>query len=193
MKDLGPPSWGTGLWSRTGSLMCGPVGSLVVGGGGGIVFQGGQAFIQNSTIALNKAKKHVGGVVTIFGTLDLNNVTITGNVADDDNNNDGDGGGLFSFGTVTMKNSIVAGNTDKSGQSHDCIGNIFSQGHNILGVKDGCGFSGLDGVDGDKVGTAASPKDPKLGPLAGNGGPVPTYSLMAGSPAIDGGQIAASL
>jgi hypothetical protein len=42
-------------------------------------------------------------------------------------------------------------------------------------------------VSGDKVGTAASPIDPKLGPLADNGGPTKTNALLAGSPALDAG------
>jgi hypothetical protein len=37
------------------------------------------------------------------------------------------------------------------------------------------------------VGIAANPIDPKLGPLASNGGPTKTMALLAGSKAIDAG------
>jgi hypothetical protein len=37
------------------------------------------------------------------------------------------------------------------------------------------------------VGTAANPIDPRLAPLASNGGPTKTHALLAGSPAIDRG------
>ena len=37
------------------------------------------------------------------------------------------------------------------------------------------------------MGTSADPLDPKLGPLANNGGPTKTHALLAGSPAIDHG------
>jgi hypothetical protein len=43
----------------------------------------------------------------------------------------------------------------------------------------------MTATTGDQVGTGASPIDPKLGPLANNGGPSLTHALLAGSPAID--------
>jgi hypothetical protein len=39
----------------------------------------------------------------------------------------------------------------------------------------------------DLVGTSDDPLDPRLGPLANNGGPTRTHALLAGSPAIDRG------
>src|SRR5262249_1258204 len=43
------------------------------------------------------------------------------------------------------------------------------------------------GGSGNRVGTAASPIDPKLGTLKDNGGPTQTRALLTGSPAIDAG------
>ena len=40
---------------------------------------------------------------------------------------------------------------------------------------------------GNLIGTAGSPIDPLLGPLANNGGPTMTHALLTGSPAIDAG------
>jgi hypothetical protein len=37
------------------------------------------------------------------------------------------------------------------------------------------------------VGTAASPIDPRLGPLQDNGGPTQTMALLSGSPALNAG------
>jgi hypothetical protein len=65
-------------------------------------------------------------------------------------------------------------------------GDFTSGGHNLIG--DGTGSTGfVNGVNGDMVGTAANPIDPRLGPLANNGGPTQTHALLAGSPAIDHG------
>jgi hypothetical protein len=63
---------------------------------------------------------------------------------------------------------------------------MTSFGYNLLGQDEGC--AGLvNGVNGDKVGTAASPINPLLGPLTGNGGATQTHALFQGSPAIDAG------
>jgi hypothetical protein len=51
-------------------------------------------------------------------------------------------------------------------------------------IGDGSG-SGLTNTDGNQVGSASAPIDPKLGPLADNGGPTRTHALLLGSPAID--------
>jgi hypothetical protein len=56
-------------------------------------------------------------------------------------------------------------------------------------VGDGTGLTGMSNNDanGNMVGTAQAPIDPRLGPLQDNGGPTKTYALLAGSPAIDRG------
>src|SRR5207249_1539008 len=75
----------------------------------------------------------------------------------------GTGGG----GNVTLRNSIVAGNSDKQ-----CGGVITDGGHNLSFPNDGSGPATLHG-------------DPLLGPVQDNGGPSPTMMLGAGSPALD--------
>jgi hypothetical protein len=47
------------------------------------------------------------------------------------------------------------------------------------------GGSGISNTNGNQVGTSGSPIDPRIGPLANNGGPTRTHALLAGSPAID--------
>jgi predicted outer membrane repeat protein len=165
-------------------------------------FDGGAAYIldgpvtlRNVTISGNNAKHNGGGLmITSTTTLaDLNNVTIANNLADSDNNGSGDGGGIFKdTGTAQVRNSIIAGNFDTPGNSGsgtinpDCSGTFSSQGHNLIGRNAGCiGF--VNGVNGDKVGSGASPIDLHLGPLAKNGGSTENHLLLSGSPALDAG------
>jgi hypothetical protein len=57
-------------------------------------------------------------------------------------------------------------------------------GDDLLGVGNGCRLS-ASGISHDHVGSLATPLDPRLGPLARNGGPTRTRALLAGSPASD--------
>ena len=100
------------------------------------------------------------------------------------------GGGLFHVagGTFSVRNTIVALNLVAfGGNGPDAFGASFtSQGHNLVG--DGTASNGFtNDVNGDIVGTTANPIDPKLGPLANNGGRTKTHALLAGSRAIDHG------
>ena len=125
--------------------------------------------------------------------MNLNNLTITNNTADSDNDGTGDGGGIFNdAATVQVQNSIVAGNFDTPGntgggtKNPDCSGTFSTQGYNLIGRNDGCsGFA--NGVNADKVGTGASPINPLLVALANNGGSTQTHALLPGSPAINAG------
>ncbi|HLE27038.1 MAG TPA: choice-of-anchor Q domain-containing protein, partial [Anaerolineales bacterium] len=109
--------------------------------------------------------------------------------ADSDASGAGDGGGIRrASGTVTVKNTLMAGNTDaSSGTKHpDCSGTFTTQGYNLIGINTGCsGFT--NGVNGDQVGTSGSPLNPQLGPLSNNGGATLTHALLTPSPAIDKG------
>ncbi len=157
--------------------------------GGGIAAIATTLTIRNTTISGNQANDHGGGIqADASSVVDLANVTFTGNTADDDHNNTGDGGGIYrSSGVVTLRNTIVAGNQDgsPSGPIHqDCSGTLVSGGHNLIGRNDGCTFPA---TTGDIVGTAAGPIDAGLLPLTDNGGPTRTHALMSSSPAVDAG------
>ncbi len=84
--------------------------------------------------------------------------------------------------TVNMHNTIVwASQSDfvKNGG-----GTFVDDGHNF----DSDGTSGFtNGVNGDIVGTAGSPLNPGIRPLADNGGPVKTQALLPGSACMDAG------
>jgi hypothetical protein len=87
-------------------------------------------------------------------------------------------------------NDIVARNSAlNTGQGPDVYGAFDSLGHNLIGATNGSsGFI----APGDLAGSSASPLDPKLAPLADNGGPTLTMALLPGSPAIDAGDTAAA-
>ena len=169
---------GGAIFSETGPMQID--GSSISGNtaheGGGIYSKGDVATLTNVTISGNSATTLGGGINNNAGNLNATNVTITDNSA-------ATGSGIHrSGGTVSMQNSIVAGNLG----SADVSGSYTSLGYNLIGNGDGSsGFT--DGVNGDQVGTGGSPIDPVLGALADNGGPTLSHALLAGSTAIDGG------
>lgn len=80
---------------------------------------------------------------------------------------------------VSIRNTVIANNlgTDLTGAT--------SLGNNLIGAHDGAGF--VSGP-GDLVGTPVfDPIDPRLGPLADNGGLTGTHRPLPGSPLIDAG------
>ncbi|MFO1462853.1 MAG: choice-of-anchor Q domain-containing protein [bacterium] len=162
--------------------------------GGGIKISNGSLNLVNSTVSGNSANGGGGLYITALSTpvtVKILSSTITDNHA-----TAGEGGGLaMSAATasdisVTVQNSILAGNTAFI-EGADCTddnglsGTVVSQGFNLLGIDDQCSGE-FDGT-GDKIGTLASPLNPRLSALADNGGPTPSHALQAGSPAIDGG------
>jgi sugar lactone lactonase YvrE len=174
-------------------------GSVAVGGaaGGGGILNAGTLTLVDSTVAGNTSGR--GGGIDNEGTLTIRNSTVAGNsaggpgggvfnagvlaVSDSTiaDNAAGAGGGVFTSGPAEIYSTIVARNQALSGP--DVAGPFRSRGHNLIG--DGTGGSGFAATD--LVGTAASPIDPRLGPLQANGGPTPTLALLPGSPAIDAG------
>ena len=171
--------------------------------GGALLLAGGPVTLTNVTVSDNSAAASGGGIYvadisgpTFPPVVSLNNVTISDNIADNDNTRDGDGGGIFlQGGAVNVQNSIIAGNFDTPHNSGsmiapDCMGAFSSSGFNLIGRNDRCnGF--INGSNGDKVGTVFNPINPLLGPLVNNGGSTATQALLAGSPARDAGSPAA--
>ena len=158
----------------------------VVNDGGG----GAQLTVTNSTISGNVAGQTSGGLYNA-GTATLTGVTVTANISD-----------LFGFfpltapvpggivafdGSLTLNNTIVAGNIRHNVGSDDILGALDSASANNL-IGDGSNLTGVtDGTNGNQIGTAASPIDAKLGPLGNYGGRTQTHVLLPGSPAIDAG------
>jgi hypothetical protein len=150
--------------------------------GGGIDNYQGTMNISNSTIAGNSVTggddgAGGGGIDNRQGTMTISDCTIAGNSAMVFNGS-GFGGGIYnSAGTLHVGNTIIGGNT-ASFFGPDLVGNLGSQGHNLIGNTEG--GSGFDPTDLLNV-------DPMLGPLQDNGGPTFTMALLPGSPAIDAG------
>jgi predicted outer membrane repeat protein len=172
--------------------------------GGGI--HTGSANLSNCTVSGNSATTSSGGGIQAETSVTMTNCTVSGNMAATNGgglftvaatllhctiveNNADNGGGVFHqpAGTFNVRSTIIALNlTDFGGPGPDVSGFFTSQGHNLIGNgSGGTGFT--NGDNGDMIGTAANPIDPKLGPLQNNGGPTKTHALLAGSPAIDHG------
>lgn len=156
--------------------------------GGAIYNTGDVAAIRNCTFSGNSA--YVGGGLHNDGTVaSLTNSTFAQNAAGYQ------GGGISNGqgGTITsLASCIVATNTGGDGPPEFADGGVTaSAADNLIGTNDGHGVA--NGVNGNQVGTGASPLDPLLGPLGNNGGPTATHALLAGSPAIDAGGNPAAL
>lgn len=116
----------------------------------------------------------------------------------------GGAGGIFNtdaWPSASTINTIVASNSGGVGGpgvsgprpgspgpngAPDVQGSFTSLGYNLIGQADGSsGFT--NDVNGDLVGSTNAPIDPVLGPLADNGGPTFTMTLLHGSPALNAG------
>lgn len=160
-------------------------GSTASGGG---VFNGGSMAMTNSTLHANGAfgggavgagsGAAYGGGIYSTGTVALLNVTVAGNVL-------GAGLGLpyassgplyganlaAPSGTLTARATLIA----YPGTNANVWGTIADGGHNISS----------DGSAAFNSGTSFNFTDPKLLPIANNGGPTLTMALAEDSPAID--------
>jgi predicted outer membrane repeat protein len=143
-----------------------------------------QSTLTNVSIGGNTSGTYAGGLgIDNDQPVVLNNVTITGNTVTGAPTNEAGGIGVSDEpGGVTLQNTLLAGNSAPVGP--DCTGQVASLGNNLIGKGTDCNFVA---AAGDQVGTGVAPIDPKLGPLADNGGPTPTHALLKGSPAINAG------
>jgi hypothetical protein len=161
-------------------------GTTVGNGGGGLYDNSTGLTALNSTFSDNvlsvpSGTANGGGGVYVNGnTSTLTFVTLADNAS-----NQAPGGILNnSFTTVTLKNSLVAGNG-----AADCAGvgagsDFASAGYNLEQTP--TSTCALTAGQHDKLGA-----NPLLGALANNGGGEPTHALLSGSPAIDAIPVAA--
>jgi CSLREA domain-containing protein len=158
-------------------------GNEATNGFGGGIYNEGTATVTKSTVSGNSANVSGGGIANNFdGTTTITGSTITANRADFDTDDNGNGGGISRTGgteTVSIANSILAGNTDGPGTVHpDCSGAITSNDHNLIGSTTGCT---VVLQPNDDTGVVA------LGDLGFNGGPTETHALPEGSAAVNHG------
>ncbi len=155
------------------------------GGFGGGISNSGTLTVINSTLSGNSAIGIIGifgfgsgggGGISNSGTLTVTNSTLSGNSAPR-------GGGVFlrnpgggQVAKVTAITSIFA--NPAGGNLVSEAGTMFiSLGHNLFSDTPGVALNPADLIN----------TDPRLGPLADNGGPTFTQALLPGSPAIDAG------
>jgi hypothetical protein len=152
------------------------------GGNGGGIYNAGSFNATSCTISLN-----VTGAAGTGGRNrndDGNNADTTGS-----DGIGGSGGGIANEAdgaAISLRNALVALNSNGSGFGPDLAGEFAPHGFNLIGAADGStGFT--NGVKANQVGSIANPIDPLLGPLQMNGGFTSTHALLSGSPAIDKG------
>jgi hypothetical protein len=134
------------------------------GGTGGGAFMGSSgALLRNATMTLN----HLGGGGS--GGSGTGGAAGTGGTSGSPGTGTNGSSGSSGFAGATFQgaltNTIVAGNDAPA-----CGGSITDGGHDISFADASCPGANVD---------------PKLGPLASNGGPTQTRALLAGSPAIN--------
>jgi CSLREA domain-containing protein len=157
------------------------------GGGAGIYSYNGSLTLVSSTISGNRSVGVSqcafggGGLWTYAGSATITSSTIFENVAECLPGFQGRGDAVSSQGggSTTVKNSIIGSPTQ--GLGLDCYGSTMSSlGYNLTSDAS-CALN----ATGDLSST-----DPLLGALANNGGPTPTHTPLAGSPAVDAVPIA---
>ena len=154
---------------------------------GGIYNQGGMLSLTNSTVSGNMTAYNGGGIFSDGGQITITFCTIYGNRAY------GAGGGIStaaakkSSDSVTVRNSIIAGNTALNDQ--DIVGRLTSGGYNLIGNFTGADFVNaspnkhLTDIEGDQFTNLGI--DPMLRDNGGQAQPDTwTHRLLQGSPAI---------
>jgi hypothetical protein len=149
--------------------------------GGGVSHNGTSLILDSCTFFANGSTGgNGGGVLNTAGNAKITNCTFYANASFT-------GGGVVAqAGTVTLRNTLVAGNTtiiSGAGGAPDCMGTFISGGFNLIGNR----TNSTGWIASDLVGTTASPVNPQLGNLQPNGGLTWTIEPMLGSPAIDRG------
>ncbi|NJN90641.1 MAG: cadherin-like domain-containing protein [Leptolyngbyaceae cyanobacterium SL_5_14] len=145
--------------------------------GGGVFNNAGTLVIDDSTLNGNSATAAGGGISNFAGTLDISNSTLSGNSAVLW------GGGIETLGDtpVTIRNSTLTLNQENGLYIVDSpvlVQNTIiaeNTGANVSGtLSSGSAFNLIGG-------------DPKLAPLANNGGTTLTHALLSDSPARNTG------
>jgi CSLREA domain-containing protein len=185
-----------------GSAAVQPIGSNVIMAGFEVELMGiplaiaPEMEISGSTISGNTSGDDAGGIEN-DGDASLLNTTVSGNTAADE------GGGIYSDGAMLIRFTTITLNTAPtngggifadSGSDTQFYGSIFADnstndcfnddaqtesfGSNVTGdPANACDLHAAS----DQAGVA----DPRLGPLADNGGPTRTHALLFNSPAVD--------
>ena len=161
----------------TNSTISGNTASFGTGG----VFSDYDLAINNSTVSGNSGGDSFGaGVDSYFGTVQITGSTIAGNVPANANGGQVE---LESGGTLTLRDSIVAGSTSV----HDVALPAGSGAASFSLIRNPAAVSGGAAITTDS--TDITGKDPLLGALTvANGGATPTMAPLPNSPVLDQGK-----
>ncbi len=164
--------YGGGLYRANGDITLNQstLAENIAGNSGGALYMGGGTLTTaNSTFSGNHSGAD-GGALWINTNANLYNTTMFNNTAT------GLGGGIrrATAGTVTFRNSLVAGNSPVN-----CSGTIGTGGTANLADDATCGSNFTNNLNAAR-----------LGPLADNGGATFTHLLLPGNPAINAGNAA---
>jgi nitrous oxidase accessory protein NosD len=180
------------------------------GGGGIFASPDTSVTITRSTISGNRGIGWGGGILVTHGSsFTMTGSTVSGNAATDSISN---GGGicLLSVTSAAIRNSTIAYNSAgwfvggilPSNSNLTIESTIVSNNTAAAAESDLVGTAKVTfSLIGNAAGAALDPAsannllnlDPRLAPLADNGGPTWTHALLAGSPAVDAGSNPAGL
>lgn len=173
----GSPGQPGGSLTVLDSTVSGNHGDAAPGYGGG-VGGAGAATIKDSTLAGNTAR-YGGGLLALGGSVTVTGTTIAGNAGTGPNPSSTGGVLVSGPGPFSFRNALIG---DNSG-NHPDLATVMSPPASV-------GFSLIENIAGAAI-SATGPnvigQDPKLAPLADNGGPTQTEALLVGSPALDAG------
>lgn len=165
------------------------------------------AKIFESSITGNKAGNNSGGIDNSRADVEVINSTVSGNEAGVSPDSSGRGGGIYNKvgSNLKLTNSTLQGNKGPKGANiwndsdtelkNTIIANPSGGGDNCDAwrlITDSTYVSTGNNLDSDgscrlSQSSDVNNKDPRLGPLAANGGSTKTHKLLSGSPAIDKG------
>ncbi len=165
--------------------------------GAGILLSGGNLTLTNSTVYNNSGVQYGGGIYirNTGKTITITNCTITNNSAQNyDGSNLGYGGGIgIQSGTLNIKNTIVAnnseGNVSNNGGDIDHFGGtITDNGYNIIEVENSASIPVTGDITGNQsnlfgTGVASTPALAVNNTSTGT----PTLKTTSGSVAINAG------
>ncbi len=168
--------------------------TLSIGEGGGLYLdQGAHTFtnctIANNTIVTADSVERIAdgaGVYVKSSTLTLIGTTIASNTVDGDNGAAGLGFASDSTPTLTIHNTLIAGNIGGADVSLAMYDDDSLVTHTLVGKMADNELLRDDQL-GNLIGSLALPIDAKLGTLSSYGGKTQTVRLRKGSPAINVG------
>lgn len=145
----------------------------------------------NCTIARNQSSRGASAIAN-EGIARLIHCTVANNVTGEDGISETACIHVGGTGTLTLENSIVAGNTNWNDRNRDILldpgATLILNGRNLIGNNDSVesGFpAGAPNVNGDFAGTPADPLDPLLNPFGAYGGSARSIHPSPGSLLID--------